>query len=262
MVDPVLQRPFGAIALFTGSLRLFPRRPSLFLAFVAAVLLPMGVMYATGLADMADVDITLPARPGQPPPTARQITALLANIVANSVAYSIAYWFAVRTYVLAAVDRRADYGNTASLVLRRFFPLLAASILTILAVMVGLVLLVVPGIILILVLWLVTPCILVEGVGPIAAFGRSADLTRGHRVSIFLFLLLQLAVGLGVGVVLAVISLPVVMSALRNPMDVPTNTLLMLHLTSFAIRIIFTLWACAAVAYAYAHLRVLKEGPP
>ncbi|MCA8934161.1 MAG: hypothetical protein KDA49_16915, partial [Rhodospirillaceae bacterium] len=71
MADPKLQRPFGPIALFTGSLRLFPRRPSLFLVFVAAGLLPIGVMYATGLADMAGVEITWPRRPGQPPPTGR-----------------------------------------------------------------------------------------------------------------------------------------------------------------------------------------------
>ncbi|MCA8906299.1 MAG: hypothetical protein KDA64_00090 [Rhodospirillaceae bacterium] len=262
MADPKLQRPFGPIALFTGSLRLFPRRPSLFLVFVAAGLLPIGVMYATGLADMAGVEITWPRRPGQPPPTGRQITAVLVNIVVDIVAYSIAYWFAVRTYVLVAVDHRADFGSTASLVLRQFFPLFAASILTVLAVMAGLVLLIVPGVILMLVLWLVTPCILVEGVGPIAAFGRSAGLTRGHRVSIFLFLLLHLAVVLGAVVAFVVLSLPVLMRAMQHPMDPPTTYAVVLNLASAAVQVVFSMWICAAVAYTYAHLRTLKEGPP
>lgn len=66
-----------------------------------------------------------------------------------------------------------------------FLPLFAVNVLSALGIIAGCLLLVVPGIIL-GVLWCVAgPVLLVEGLGITAVFGRSMELTRGSRWTIF-----------------------------------------------------------------------------
>jgi hypothetical protein len=67
----------------------------------------------------------------------------------------------------------------------RFLPLIGLGILWSLALMVGMLLLIVPGMILLCIWWVVIPACVVEGLGPIASFGRSSALTRGYRWKIF-----------------------------------------------------------------------------
>ena len=73
----------------------------------------------------------------------------------------------------------------------RFWPLaFAVELVTGLAVLAGLVLLVVPGIVLSL-RWLVpVPALMSEGLGIGKAMGRSADLTKGHRMKLLGLVLL------------------------------------------------------------------------
>jgi len=86
--------------------------------------------------------------------------------------------------------KRATLGASLSIGLRSFLPLLGIGILFGIAVGVGFVLLVVPGLML-LVAWAVAiPAYVVERPGIIAAFGRSAELTRGNRWRIFALFLL------------------------------------------------------------------------
>jgi hypothetical protein len=67
----------------------------------------------------------------------------------------------------------------------RFFPLIGLGILWAVALIVGFLLLVVPAVILLCMLWVVIPVCVVEGLGPLASFGRSAALTKGYRWKIF-----------------------------------------------------------------------------
>ena len=73
----------------------------------------------------------------------------------------------------------------------KFLPVLVLTILWWLGVMFGWILLIVPALILIAMWAVALPAMVGEGLGVIAAFGRSRALTRGHRLSIFgvLFLL-------------------------------------------------------------------------
>lgn len=74
--------------------------------------------------------------------------------------------------------------------LKRFFPLLLLTLLTVLGVVFGLLLLVVPGVFLSL-MWVVNaPVLALERGAFLDAFGRSADLTKGNRLRVLALLLL------------------------------------------------------------------------
>jgi hypothetical protein len=65
-----------------------------------------------------------------------------------------------------------------------------AGILAALAFMIGFMLLLVPGVILLVMWWVFVPAIVIEGAGITGCFGRSRELTRGRRWSIFGLLLI------------------------------------------------------------------------
>jgi hypothetical protein len=78
-----------------------------------------------------------------------------------------------------------------------------------LGVGIGLVLILVPGLIL-LTFWSVgAPAIVVEGVGPIEAFGRSWSLVRDSAWSVFWTLVVVLLIVIAIGVVLGIIATPI-----------------------------------------------------
>jgi hypothetical protein len=77
------------------------------------------------------------------------------------------------------------------------------------AVTIGFVLLIVPGLILITFWSVGAPAIVVEGIGPIEAFGRSWRLVRGNAWSVFGTLLVVLLIVIGIGIVLAAIATPI-----------------------------------------------------
>lgn len=76
-------------------------------------------------------------------------------------------------------------------------------------VTIGFILLVVPGLILITFWSVGAPAIVVEGIGPIDAFGRSWRLVRGNAWPVFGALLVVLLIVIVVGVVLAAIATPI-----------------------------------------------------
>jgi Membrane domain of glycerophosphoryl diester phosphodiesterase len=77
--------------------------------------------------------------------------------------------------------------------LARFFPIVGAYILLMLAIGLGMVLLLVPGIILAMMFFVALPACIVESKGPAESLSRSAELTKGNRWRLFgLALLLYL----------------------------------------------------------------------
>jgi hypothetical protein len=76
-------------------------------------------------------------------------------------------------------------------------------------VTIGFILLIVPGLILITFWSVGAPAIVVEGIGPIDAFGRSWRLVRGDAWSVFGVLLVVLLIVIGIGIVLAAIATPI-----------------------------------------------------
>lgn len=88
-------------------------------------------------------------------------------------------------------------------------PLIGFGILFGLGVTIGFILLIVPGLILITFWSVGAPAIVVEGIGPVDAFGRSWRLVRGNAWPVFGALLVVLLIVIGIGVVLAAIANPI-----------------------------------------------------
>ena len=108
-------------------------------------------------------------------------------------------------------DGRRDQtiGDIFSAAAPSILPLIAFGILFGIGVALGLILIIVPGLIL-LTFWSVgAPAIVAEGVGPIAAFGRSWNLVRGNAWSVFGVLVVVLLIVIAIGIVLGVIATPI-----------------------------------------------------
>ena len=123
-------------------------------------------------------------------------------------------------------------------------------ILTFLGLMVGFILLFVPGVML-SVAWIVgLPAKVLENLGPVKALGRSAELTRGHRWSIFLLVLIA-------GVLAAAIELGLfaVGGGMIQMLASPMGLILMPLLTV----VLNPIWVAGAAAL-YHQLRTLRGG--
>jgi len=108
-------------------------------------------------------------------------------------------------------DGRRDFGvgDLFSAAAPFILPLIGFGILFGIGVGIGFFLLVIPGLIL-LTFWSVgAPAIVVEGIGPIDAFGRSRRLVRGNAWAVFGTLLVVLLITIGIWIVLAAIATPI-----------------------------------------------------
>jgi hypothetical protein len=110
-------------------------------------------------------------------------------------------------------DGRADLslGETVSAAVPYIVPVAVASIIAGIAIAIGLALIIVPGLILITIWAVIIPVIVIEQSGPLAAFGRSQRLVRGHGWHVFgtlvLVFLIMIVVNIVLGVIFAVLPL-------------------------------------------------------
>ena len=173
---------------------------------------------------------------------------------------------ALATYavVMEAVGRRVTFGETLSVALSRLGALIVASILVgiiigffiLLAVLgaaaVGFLslLLIIPGIIAATILWVVVPVVVVERLGPFESLGRSQNLTRGHRWSIFGIIVILVLIGIVVDTILQWVVFPFIRGS---------GPYVFLAVNLSASIMIQMLQAIAA-AYGYFYLKIWKEG--
>lgn len=87
-------------------------------------------------------------------------------------------------------DRNPTIGAAMGVALRRFFPVLFTSVLSLVAIFGGMIACIVPGVLIMVILHAAVPAAVAEPLGPVAAFQRSSALTRGHRVDLFVLLLI------------------------------------------------------------------------
>ncbi len=110
-------------------------------------------------------------------------------------------------------DGRADLsiGDTVSAAVPYLGPVAVASILAGIAITIGLALIIVPGLILITIWAVIIPVIVIERSGPLAAFGRSQRLVRGHGWHVFgtlvLVFIFMIVVNIVIGAILALLPL-------------------------------------------------------
>ena len=87
--------------------------------------------------------------------------------------------------------------------------LIAFGLLFGIGVTIGFILLIVPGLVLITFWCVGAPAIVIEGAGPIEAFGRSWRLVRGDAWSVFAALIVILLIAIAIGLVLGIIAAPI-----------------------------------------------------
>lgn len=174
----------------------------------------------------------------------------------TGVLRTVLTFVAQATMVHGTVERLA--GRPASLrhslgaALRRTGPLFALAMIQSLAIGLAFLACVVPGAVLLCVLFVSIPAAVVERSGPLEAMQRSADLTRGHRLTIF-------AVALPV-LVLAVAARYGLSSALSllAPLDVPLGIAELA--AQGVVAALFTMFQAVLAAVFYARARRIHDG--
>jgi hypothetical protein len=137
------------------------------------------------------------------------ILGLLAGIV-RLAGYALYTGFVVKLVADVRDGKRDEtVGDLFSSAAPAILPLIAFGILYAIGVTIGLVLLIVPGLI-VLTMWSVgAPAIVVEGAGPIEAFGRSWRLVRGDAWSVFATLVVILLIVIAIGILFGVVATPI-----------------------------------------------------
>lgn len=105
---------------------------------------------------------------------------LVGQIVTGMIAFAVFQTISSGT---------SDIGRSMSVAFSKFGVLLIASILVSILTGIGLMLCLVPGIIALIVFSVMIPSIVVEKLGPIDGMNRSVELTKGHRLQVFLIYL-------------------------------------------------------------------------
>lgn len=226
-------------ALFRQIFRVMAQRWRMLLAVVSTVYSPVIAIYLVLIvalvrdADSVDLDQALRATDNG-----------CIQAFANAALVLVVFRF--------LEGQEASFGRSLRVIFQRFFSLIAVAILTNVALVVGFLLLIVPGVILACALFVITPALVVEDVGPLRAWRRSFDLTEGHRWKIFR-LLLRLSGLLLLLVVVAMV--PYVVVPETSPYF-PVMELVVSLVVSF---VIVTLLSVSATV-TYFRLREVKEG--
>ena len=88
---------------------------------------------------------------------------------------------------------------------RVFFPLLLLSLLLGVAIVLGILLLIIPGLVLIVMFWVAVPALVVERRGILESFGRSRELTAGHRWKVLWVFLSEVLVSIVLAALLGIV---------------------------------------------------------
>jgi len=118
------------------------------------------------------------------------LLGLAAFLLTTAVIYGLAVPLTTGALTIMVADRvtggSISPGQAWKLMLRRFPSLLGAAVPAFLLVLVGLLFLLIPGLVLSFLFVFVTPVVLLENVGGIAALKRSANLVKANVVQVFI----------------------------------------------------------------------------
>lgn len=195
---------------------------------------------------------------GQTPP-GTFVWIVLAGVLVTLLFTVIAQGALIAATMAASHGERAGFGECLATGFQRMLPLIGLGLVSGVAFVFAAILLVVPAIILATVWYVSSPLVVVERSGVFAAVGRSADLTRGERWSVFAVLLIT------IGFFLLVFMLSSVVSGIGIAISARSGDFSGLAvLTAIAGAISATLQTVLTSAIStavYIELRGLKEGP-
>ncbi len=151
--------------------------------------------------------------------------------------------------------RKASFGDCLATGAKFVWPVIGLSILTGVICGIGFILFIVPGVMMATAWCVNIPVVVTERSGVFAAFGRSADLTRGYRWPIFGLMLIFVVTVWITDALGAVLSGGLDFHHLaKNAFDAPTWAVLT------GLQVVQSLIAAAGVAAIYYELRAIKEG--
>lgn len=155
--------------------------------------------------------------------------------------------------------QKASIGDSLATGLRNFLPLIGLSILFVLGVALGFVLIIVPGLMLLCAWCVAAPALVADRTGVIGAFGRSAELTRGNRWSIFGLLVIVWIVSIVIG---SIVNAVLGVSAFGgDPLAVAEKLLSPFGIALAVLRQTITaVVISAATAVLYVELRRARDG--
>lgn len=143
--------------------------------------------------------------------------------------------------------KSVDIGKCVNVAMSVLVPVIIVSIVSSIGITIGLFLLIVPGIILALMWYVAVPVTVIEKAGLGDALSRSADLTKGHRLTLFVVALLFLIIGSAVTFLVVV------------PLAA-TGSALLAGIALLAIAVTIGLWSSATAGVVYHDLRMVKDG--
>jgi len=215
-------------------------------------------MLVTGIASLPALLLPQP-QPGNP-----------ANPLPNPGWFAFGLFFMIVLGVLSQAivlhgafqvmrGRPANLVESASVGLRRLFPIIVATIIMIILVFLASLLLFFPGMMLYMMWFVAVPACVVERLGPIQCLRRSRELTKGHRWRIFGLVLVTLIPALILGailvaVVVAIMGMGVVLGL------TPALSATVAQVVGLIWSAIWKAFYSIVVVVTYHDLRVAKEG--
>jgi hypothetical protein len=229
-------------------------------AFYALALISSGVPSA--LLQMLQLGSMAPAEHSSPFGSVFSATAVLGGLV-GIVAKAFCNCFLISGALAAFDGRPLAVGAQVRAGLAVVLPVIGIQILSGIAIGATSLLLVVPGLIVACMLCVAVPAEVAERTGVLGALSRSANLTKGHRWSIFgVLLLFFVAIGVVSVIIGLVFGLVFFGGFGKSYLTAGAGPLAYIGVIVMAfVSAAFTMLSAVGLASLYAELRLVKEGP-
>jgi len=185
---------------------------------------------------------------------------LLVAQIAGFVGYFVLQAAIVHATIMYLNSRSSGVAQSLSVGFRFLGQLILILLLMTLGLIVGFLVLFVPGLIL-LVMWsVIVPCCIAERTGVIGAFGRSRELTKGHRWAIFGVLLAFFILNVVISVTVGTVGGMTIMQPVPGGPGGTLNPTLLQAVLYVIFSMVTSIISATLVASIYYELRVLKDG--
>jgi len=228
-VAPVAEGEFRIGRVFSRTLTLLSRNFPIYFVVAAVAALPSVFVETSTTGKGTDYSAPL--------------LAVLAMLVLSPLSQAIM----LHTAFQDMSGRRISLSESLRAALSRWLPLIGLSICVGFGVTLGFILLIVPGFVLMIMWYVANPACIVERLGVFASMGRSSELTKGHRWSLF-----------GMWVLIAITS-GVVSAVLKGMLGLTGSSGLVISGT-LAWTALATAFGVVFTIATYHDLRVAKEG--
>lgn len=149
--------------------------------------------------------------------------------------------------------RKAGVGPAMNKAASRLLVVIATAIIESLLIGLGMLLCLVPGILFACMYFVAVPAAVTEKVGPVKALGRSAEMTRGYRTSIFVLLLVVFVLSFMFSWAIGMARVPLAGSA-------DTATEIVSMALGWVVEVVSALVFSVPAAVTYALLRGVRDG--